>query len=117
MVDDVAAWFDSLTGTTAEAVTAALDYLEQDGPQATRPIIGKINGSAKITNLKEIRPHGTDIRILFVFDPQQQAVLLVAGDKSKSKRRARKAPWNAWYPKAIKQAEEIYEEWSQGGFQ
>jgi len=46
--------------------------------------VDRITGS-ELHNLKELRPGSagkTEIRILFIFDPQRQAVLLVAGDKS-----------------------------------
>jgi hypothetical protein len=42
----------------------------------------------------------TEIRILFIFDPQRQAVLLVAGDKAGN--------WTRWYRDAIKLAEDRY---------
>lgn len=54
-------------------------------------------------NLKELRPGSagkTEIRILFIFDPQRQAVLLVAGDKSGN--------WARWYRDAVKLAEDRY---------
>ncbi len=53
-------------------------------------------------NLKELRPGSagkTEIRILFIFDPQRRAVLLVAG---KAGNRTR------WYRDAIKLAEDRY---------
>jgi hypothetical protein len=37
---------------------------------------------------------------LFVFDPERQAVLLVAGDKA--------GQWKSWYVKAIPLAEKRY---------
>ena len=56
----------------------------------------RITGS-ELHNLKELRPGSagkTEIRILFIFDPQRQAVLLVAGDKSGN--------WARWYRDAVK---------------
>lgn len=41
------------------------------------------------------------MRILFIFDPVRNAVLLVAGDKS--------GRWQEWYRKAIPAAEAAYE--------
>ncbi|MFE5595089.1 hypothetical protein [Streptomyces sp. NPDC056549] len=38
--------------------------------------------------------------MLFVFDPDRNAVILVGGDKSGN--------WQTWYPSAIKQAEAAY---------
>jgi hypothetical protein len=43
------------------------------------------------------------IRILFVFDPWSQAVLLVAGNKA--------GDWSRWYKEAIPVAEGSYDSW------
>ncbi len=54
------------------------------GPNLKRPLVGEITTS-KIKNMKELRPGSagrSEVRILFVFDPWQQIVLLVAGDKA-----------------------------------
>ncbi len=54
-------------------------------------------------NLKELRPGSagrTEVRILFVFDPVREAVLLVAGDKV--------GRWSQWYEEAIPLAEARY---------
>ena len=56
--------------------------------------------------MKELRPGcagRSEIRILFMFDPQRSAILLVGGDKA--------GRWGLWYRKAIPQAERIYEQW------
>jgi hypothetical protein len=42
------------------------------------------------------------VRILFVFDPWRQAILLTAGDKS--------TDWKGWYGKALEDAEWLYAE-------
>lgn len=63
----------------------------------------RIKGSPLLHNLKEFRPGSTgtsEIRILFVFDPERNAVLLVAGDKSGN--------WTRWYRDAIPRAELRY---------
>ena len=62
-------------------------------------------------NLKELRPGSTgtsEVRILFIFDPQRQAVLLVAGDKSDQ--------WSEWYERSIPIAETRYERWLAGEY-
>ncbi len=59
--------------------------------------------TAKIHNLKELRPRvgrASEIRLLFVFDPSREAIILVAGDKA--------GQWNRWYTGAIPLAEERY---------
>ena len=59
--------------------------------------------SSKIHNLKELRPRvggASEIRLLFVFDPSREAIILVAGDKT--------GRWNRWYAEAIPLAEDRY---------
>jgi len=64
--------------------------------------VDRIKGST-LHNLKELRPGSagtTEIRILFIFDPDRNAVLLVAGDKA--------GQWTTWYRQAIPLAEDRY---------
>jgi hypothetical protein len=66
--------------------------------------VDTINGS-KLANLKELRPGstgGTEVRLLFIFDPQRRAVFLVGGDKA--------GKWSDWYKTAIPQAGQAYAE-------
>ncbi len=53
--------------------------------------------------MKELRPAGTSIRILFIFDPDRQAILLLGGDKAGN--------WKACYGRNIPIAEQRYEDW------
>jgi len=52
--------------------------------------------------LKQVRPLGTNIRILFTFDPRRAAILLLGGDKT--------GQWDKWYRKAIPVADDLYDE-------
>ena len=45
----------------------------------------------------------SEIRILYIFDPRRNAVMLVAGDKA--------GKWEAWYRRAIPLAEQRYEDY------
>ena len=95
---------------TAELVETAIDLLAADGPALGRPLVDSIKGSS-IRNMKELRPGSrgrSEIRILFVFDPARQAVLLVAGDKA--------GGWSRWYRDNIPLAEQRYTTWLQGGY-
>ena len=79
-----------------------MELLAERGPALGRPVVDRITGS-KLHNLKELRPGSagkTEIRILFIFDPRRQAILLVAGDKAGN--------WTRWYRDAIKLAEDRY---------
>lgn len=94
-------WFETLEGEQQAKIMATVEQLEQRGPALPRPLADTLKGSA-IHNLKELRPPGTAIRILFVFDPRRVGVLLFGGDKSEHR-------WTQWYPGAIHQAEVIYQ--------
>ncbi|MCF7552723.1 type II toxin-antitoxin system RelE/ParE family toxin [Pseudonocardia sp. WMMC193] len=106
LLDEVEAWLlDDLDDVTYDLVAAAIDKLEHDGPTLGRPLVDKIKGS-RLHNLKELRPGSagtTEVRILFIFDPRRNAVLLVAGDKS--------GRWNDWYREAVPLAEKRYAQW------
>jgi hypothetical protein len=81
----------------------AIDRLLDDGPALGRPLADRIVGS-RLHNLKELRPGSSgarEVRILFIFHPARNAVLLVAGDKS--------GRWQEWYAQAIPAAEATYE--------
>lgn len=109
LVDEVDDWFIDLARSdpkAADEVEAAIDLLAWNGPSLGRPLVDTLQGS-KIHNLKELRPGS--VRILFVFDPQRQAVLLVAGDKA--------GQWRQWYVESIPIAEQRYERWLSGGYE
>jgi hypothetical protein len=90
---------------TYRSVNVAIDMLAETGPALGRPLVDTLGGST-IGNLKELRPRSgrnVAIRVLFVFDPWSQAVLLVAGNKA--------GDWSRWYKTAIPIAESAYESW------
>lgn len=102
IVEEVEQWLLSLDVETATLVEAAITVLSNEGPALGRPLADRVHGSA-VHNMKELRPGSagaTEIRILFVFDPNRQAVLLVAGDKA--------GAWQSWYRTAIPLAEKRY---------
>lgn len=88
---------------SADLVEAAIDNLAESGPTLGRPLADRVHGS-RIHNLKELRPASagrTEVRVLFVFDPEREAILLVAGDKA--------GRWHQWYVDAIPLAEARYD--------
>jgi hypothetical protein len=113
LLDHVESWFRQLLdddNETAQLVAAAVNLLEIYGPNLGRPLVDRIEGS-KLHNLKELRPGSSgasEVRILFIFDPERQAVLLVAGDKS--------GHWSEWYVENIPLAEVRYERWLGGEY-
>ena len=106
LVPEVHDWFMALDDISASLVRDSVELLAERGPALGpalgRPAVDRITGS-RLHNLKELRPGSagkTEIRILFIFDPQRRAVLLVAGDKAGN--------WTRWYRDAIKLAEDRY---------
>ena len=108
LLDEVDDWFLELAvrdPDSAELVAGAVDLLEREGPSLGRPAVDRIKGS-RHHNMKELRPGSTgdtEVRILFIFDPRRQAILLVAGDKS--------GAWKQWYQRNIPLAERRYDDW------
>ena len=57
--------------------------LIEAGPELGHPLADRVHHS-RLSNLKELRPGSagrSEIRILYIFDPRRNAVLLAAGDK------------------------------------
>ena len=74
------------------------------GPALGRPLVDRIHGS-RHHNMKELRPPSTgtsEVRLLFAFDPEREAVFLVAGDKS--------GRWETWYRDAVPLADKRFDE-------
>lgn len=57
-----------------------------------------------LANLKELRASAgrAQLRVLFAFDSQRQAVMLIGGNKA--------GQWQSWYRRAIPIAERLYAE-------
>lgn len=114
LLEEVLDWYEALAlrdVEAAELVESAIDQLEIHRPSLGRPAVDRITGSS-VHNLKELRPGSsgrTEIRILFVFDPDRQAILLVAGDKS--------GQWRDWYRENIPVAERRYAKWLAGEYE
>lgn len=98
--DGVALWFDALGVADQERVAAAVEVLAELGPGLGRPFVDTLRGS-RHRNMKELRPRGGHLRVLFVFDPRRTAVLLVGGDKSDR--------WERWYEDALARADDLYD--------
>src|SRR5271166_464501 len=72
----------------------------------TRSASGRPSSGPASSSMKELRPGSagrSEIRILYIFDPRRNTVLLVAGDKA--------GKWEAWYRQAIPLAEQRYEDY------
>ena len=107
IVEPCLSWLHELRRSdrlTLIQISQAITVLAEEGPGLGRPLVDTITGS-KLPNLKELRPGsvgGSEVRLLFVFDPQRRAVFLVGRDKS--------GKWSDWYETAIPRAEDAYAE-------
>ncbi len=81
--EDFETEFDALTAEVQDVFLAKALLLEQFGPGLGRPTVDTLKGS-RHSNMKELRFYAGDgvWRVAFSFDPERQAILLVAGDKS-----------------------------------
>ena len=109
MTPEVRAWLHDLRRrdrASAILVGQAIGMLLEAGPELGRPLANRVRHS-RLSNLKELRPGSagrSEIRILYIFDPKRNAVLLLAaGDKA--------GKWEAWYRQAIPLAEQRYEDY------
>lgn len=101
---EVDEWRASLDDDSRRQVFYAVRLLREEGPALGRPFADTVKAS-RHRNMKELRPGSggaTELRILFAFDPQRQAILLVAGDKT--------GKWQKWYKRAIPLADDRFDE-------
>ena len=106
----IEAWLDEQDDTTIACIFAALKLLQEQGPSLGRPLVDTLVNTT-FSNLKELRPAAPgkkEVRIIFAFDPERKAIMLLGGDKSKG--RSNKVKWSEWYKRAIPKAERIYGE-------
>jgi len=99
--DEFEVWWGQLSEDDQDRIRATVEILEEAGPVLGRPLVDTLEGS-RLPNMKELRPRGGHLRVLFAFDPRRVAILLLGGDKS--------GRWKAWYAEAIPAAEQLYEE-------
>ena len=98
--EDFKGWFDQQEEDLQNRIASAVGLLEEHGPQLRRPHADTLEGST-VSNLKELRVQhrGEPYRILYAFDPEREALLLIGGNKAGDKR---------WYKKMIPIAEAIF---------
>jgi hypothetical protein len=75
--------FEVLARDVQDELLAAAKLLQDFGPKLGRPHVDTLKGS-DFANMKELRfkAAGGEWRTAFALDPNREAILLVAGDKS-----------------------------------
>ena len=81
--DEFAAWLRGLAQEERREILGTVELLRQRGPNLGRPYADRVKGS-HYPNMKELRIQiaGKPWRVLFAFDPNRTALLLIGGDKS-----------------------------------
>lgn len=103
ITDEFRSWWADLTIDQQESVTDRVDLLAERGPDLGRPVVDRIQ-SSRHHNMKELRAAKDGVlRVLFMFDPRRQVILLVGGDKS--------GRWDDWYEWAVPLADDLYDEY------
>ena len=101
VTDQFLGWWSGLTAEQQESLTARVELLAERGPDLGRPVVDRIHTS-RHHSMKELRAaQGGALRVLFMFDPRRQAILLLGGDKS--------GEWNSWYEWAVPLADDLYD--------
>lgn len=103
-IELIAGWLASLDQSSREQVVAAIELLEDRGPQLGRPVVDSVNAS-RHKNMKELRPGSSgrsELRVLFAFDPERSGIMLIAGDKAGN--------WSRWYKKNIPLADDLFDD-------
>ena len=103
VTDEFVGWWRELSTDQQESVADRVDLLAERGPDLGRPVVDRVQTS-RHHNMKELRAAKDGaLRVLFMFDPRRQAILLVGGDKS--------GQWNQWYEWAVPLADDLYDEY------
>lgn len=103
VTDQFLAWWLGLTSQQQEALTDRIELLGERGPGLGRPVVDRIQTS-RHHHMKELRAaQGGALRVLFIFDPRRQVILLLGGDKS--------GQWSAWYEQAVPIADQLYDDY------
>ena len=101
VTDEFVDWWNGLTVDQQVSLTDRVDLLAERGPDLGRPVVDRIH-SSRHHHMKELRAaKGGALRVLFMFDPRRQVILLLGGDKT--------GEWDSWYEWAVPLAEDLYD--------
>jgi hypothetical protein len=102
-LDEFRDWYLSLEIEAQESIDRVVGLLEVMGVRLGHPYSTAIAGSSIAMRELRVQSSGEPYRILYVFDPARQAVLLLGGNKV--------GKGNRWYESAIRIAERLYAEY------
>ncbi|MDE3021735.1 MAG: type II toxin-antitoxin system RelE/ParE family toxin [Pseudomonadota bacterium] len=99
--DEFGIWWDSLSALEQASIEAVIQLLEEHGAYLTFPHCSGVNQS-RFNHMRELRiqHQGKPYRVLYIFNPKRDAILLLGGDKTGQDR---------WYEVHIPIADRLYE--------
>lgn len=100
--DEFELWWLEQSELVQEKCAVVVDLLSRSGPNLGFPYSSSIVGSSHALRELRIQCGEHPYRILYVFDPRRNALLLLGGDKTGNDR---------WYEENVPRAERIYEQY------
>lgn len=100
MTAEAQRWAGALQGHDVERAATLFDALAEHGPALGGRLCKRIRHS-RHHNMKELRSIGGNMRILFAFDRDRRAIVLVGGDKT--------GDWEGWYRRQIPLADRLFD--------
>ncbi len=100
--DEFGEWWDELTESEQEDVNASVILLQEKGPDLPFPYSSGVEQS-NYSHMRELRIQhaGRPYRVLYAFDPNRSAILLIGGDKTGDEH---------WYDTYVPIADRLYGE-------
>lgn len=102
--DEFAAWYGALDEADTEAVYRAVEILQVRGVSLGFPQSSSINGSRFPLRELRIQSRARPLRVVYAFDRQRQAVVILGGNKQGNDR---------FYEQIVPVAERIWEDYLQ----
>ena len=100
--DEFGAWWEDQPVDVQEKLYKVVSLLEIHGPTLGFPYSSDIKGASIAMRELRAQSDGHPYRVLYVFDPNRSAVLLIGGDKTGDKN---------WYERMVPVAERIYKDY------
>lgn len=106
--DEFREWYLALDDKAREDVTVVVDLLEQKGVTLKYPYSSGVEGTEFPMRELRIQSGGDPIRVLYIFDPNRNAVLLIGANKTGDDR---------FYDRMIPQAEKLRSDYIEENFE
>lgn len=98
--DEFRDWFRALDDGDARAVARGVDRLEMMGVALPFPFSSALAGSRYPLRELRIQSGGRPLRVIYIFDPRRDAVLLLGADKTGD---------DGFYERMVPRAEQVWE--------